>query len=191
MALIVQKYGGSSVADAVCIKRVASNISKYYDRGDQVIVVVSAMGDSTDSLISLAKELNEQPKAREMDMLLSTGEQVSIALLSMALDAMEKPVISLTGPQVGIITSNVHSKARIQEIDTERLQKELDKNNIVIVAGFQGKTEDDEITTLGRGGSDTTAVALAAALGADMCEIYTDVTGVFTTDPRVVPEAKK
>lgn len=191
MALIVQKYGGSSVADAVCIKRVAENISKYHNEGNQVIVVVSAMGDSTDDLITLAKQLNEKPSPREMDMLLATGEQVSIALLSIALDSAGKSAVSLTGPQVGILTTNVHSKARIKKVNTQRIQKELDQNKIVIVAGFQGKTEEDEITTLGRGGSDTTAVALAAALKADMCEIYTDVTGVFTADPRVVNDAQK
>jgi len=191
MALIVQKYGGSSVADAVCIKRVVENISKYHDEGNQVIVVVSAMGDSTDDLITLAKQLNEKPSPREMDMLLSTGEQVSIALLSIALDSAGKSAVSLTGSQVGILTTNVHSKARIRKVNTQRIQKELDQNKIVIVAGFQGKTEEDEITTLGRGGSDTTAVALAAALKADMCEIYTDVTGVFTADPRVVSDAQK
>ncbi|NCC81455.1 MAG: aspartate kinase [Clostridia bacterium] len=191
MALIVQKYGGSSVADAVCIKRVAENISKYHNEGNQVVVVVSAMGDSTDDLITLAKQLNEKPSPREMDMLLATGEQVSIALLSIALDSAGKSAVSLTGPQVGILTTNVHSKARIKKVNTQRIQKELDQNKIVIVAGFQGKTEEDEITTLGRGGSDTTAVALAAALKADMCEIYTDVTGVFTADPRVVNDAQK
>jgi len=191
MALIVQKYGGSSVADAVCIKRVVENISKYHDEGNQVIVVVSAMGDSTDDLITLAKQLNEKPSPREMDMLLSTGEQVPIALLSIALDSAGKSAVSLTGSQVGILTTNVHSKARIRKVNTQRIQKELDQNKIVIVAGFQGKTEEDEITTLGRGGSDTTAVALAAALKADMCEIYTDVTGVFTADPRVVSDAQK
>lgn len=191
MALIVQKYGGSSVADAVCIKRVAENISKYHNEGNQVVVVVSAMGDSTDDLITLAKQLNEKPSPREMDMLLATGEQVSIALLSIALDSAGKSAVSLTGPQVGILTTNVHSKARIKKVKTQRIQKELDQNKIVIVAGFQGKTEEDEITTLGRGGSDTTAVALAAALKADMCEIYTDVTGVFTADPRVVNDAQK
>lgn len=191
MALIVQKYGGSSVAGAVCIKRVAENISKYHNEGNQVVVVVSAMGDSTDDLITLAKQLNEKPSPREMDMLLATGEQVSIALLSIALDSAGKSAVSLTGPQVGILTTNVHSKARIKKVNTQRIQKELDQNKIVIVAGFQGKTEEDEITTLGRGGSDTTAVALAAALKADMCEIYTDVTGVFTADPRVVNDAQK
>ncbi len=191
MALVVQKYGGSSVADSVCIKRVADNIIKYHNEGNQVVVVVSAMGDSTDDLITLAKQLNEKPSPREMDMLLATGEQVSIALLSIALDSAGKSAVSLTGPQVGILTTNVHSKARIKKVNTERLKKELDQNKIVIVAGFQGKTEEDEITTLGRGGSDTTAVALAAALKADMCEIYTDVTGVFTADPRVVSNAQK
>ncbi len=191
MALIVQKYGGSSLADSVCIKRVANNIKAYSDQGNQMVIVVSAMGDFTDDLINLAKELNDSPSPREMDMLLSTGEQVSIALLSISLDSFGKAVISLTGPQVGILTTKIHSKARIKEINTDRIKKELEENKIVIVAGFQGKTEDNEITTLGRGGSDTTAVALAASLKADLCEIYTDVTGVFTADPRIVSDAKK
>lgn len=191
MALIVQKYGGSSVADSICIKRVANNIIKYSDQGHKMIIVVSAMGNFTDDLIKLAKELNEKPSPREMDMLLSTGEQVSMSLLSMCLDSAGKSVISLTGPQVGIFTTNIHSRARIKKIDTNRINKELEENKIVIVAGFQGKTEDNEITTLGRGGSDTTAVALAASLDADLCEIYTDVTGVFTADPRIVEDAQK
>lgn len=191
MALIVQKYGGSSLADSVCIKRVAKNIAQCSDQGNQLVIVVSAMGDFTDDLINLAKELNERPSPREMDMLLSTGEQVSIALLSMALDSVGKSVISFTGPQVGIVTTNIHAKARIKKINTGTIRKELENNKIVIVAGFQGKTEKNEITTLGRGGSDTTAVALAASLKADLCEIYTDVTGVFTADPRLVPNAQK
>lgn len=191
MALIVQKYGGSSLADSVCIKRVANNIKRYSDQGNQMIVVVSAMGDFTDDLINLAKELNDSPSPREMDMLLSTGEQVSIALLSMSLDSFGKDVISLTGPQVGIITTNIHTRARIKEVNADRIKKELEDNKIVIVAGFQGKTLDNEITTLGRGGSDTTAVAIASSLKADLCEIYTDVTGVFTADPRIVSDAKK
>lgn len=191
MALIVQKYGGSSVADVQKIKRVAQNISKFRAANNQVVVVVSALGDTTDELIKLAKEINPKPSKREMDMLLATGEQVSIALLAMALDAIDIPVISLTGPQVGIITDSVHTKARIKEIKTERINTELNQGKVVIVAGFQGKTSQNEITTLGRGGSDTTAVALAAALNADLCEIYTDVEGVYTADPRVVKNASK
>ena len=183
MALIIQKYGGSSVANPERIKRVAQNIAKTRSESNQVVVVVSAIGDTTDELINLAKQINPRPSNREMDMLLATGEQVSIALLAMALEAINVPVISLTGPQVGIITNQVHTKARIKEIKTERINNELDKNKVVIVAGFQGKTDDNEITTLGRGGSDTTAVALAAALKADLCEIYTDVEGVYTADP--------
>ena len=191
MALVVQKYGGSSVADTSRIRRVADNIIKYHDQGDHLVIVLSAMGKTTDNLINMAKELNKAPSAREMDMLMSTGEQVSIALLSIALDSSGKEAVSLTGPQVGIVTTGVHSKARIKKIDTKRLKKELAANKIIIVAGFQGKTENDEITTLGRGGSDTTAIALAAALKADICEIYTDVTGVFTADPRIVSDAQK
>jgi len=191
MALIVQKYGGSSVGNVERIKRVAKNISNTRSQGNQMVVVVSAVADTTDELISLAKQINPKPSSREMDMLLATGEQVSIALLAMALEAINVPVISFTGPQVGIITDNVHTKARIKQINTEKIEGELAKDKVVIVAGFQGKTIDDEITTLGRGGSDTTAVALAAALKADLCEIYTDVEGVFTTDPRIVPKASK
>jgi len=191
MRLIVQKYGGSSVANVERIKRVAQNIAKIRTQDNQVVVVVSALGDTTDELITLAKQINPKPSSREMDMLLATGEQVSIALLAMALDAINIPVISLTGPQVGIITDNVHTKARIKEIKTNRISSELYQNKVVIVAGFQGKTNKNEITTLGRGGSDTTAVALAAALQADLCEIYTDVEGVFTADPRIVNNASK
>jgi len=191
MALIIQKYGGSSVANPERIKRVAQNIAKTRSESNQVVVVVSAIGDTTDELINLAKQINPRPSNREMDMLLATGEQVSIALLAMALEAINVPVISLTGPQVGIITNQVHTKARIKEIKTERINNELDKNKVVIVAGFQGKTDDNEITTLGRGGSDTTAVALAAALKADLCEIYTDVEGVYTADPRIIKNARK
>ncbi|NLW25123.1 MAG: aspartate kinase [Clostridia bacterium] len=191
MALIIQKYGGSSVANPERIKRVAQNIAKTRSESNQVVVVVSAIGDTTDELINLAKQINPRPSNREMDMLLATGEQVSIALLAMALEAINVPVISLTGPQVGIITNQVHTKARIKEIKTERINNELDKNKVVIVAGFQGKTDDNEITTLGRGGSDTTAVALAAALKAALCEIYTDVEGVYTADPRIIKNARK
>ncbi|KJS22533.1 MAG: aspartate kinase [Clostridiaceae bacterium BRH_c20a] len=191
MALIVQKYGGSSVANVERIKNVALNISKAYSKGNKLVIVVSAAGDTTDELISLSKKVNPKPSNREMDMLLATGEQVSIALLAMALEAIEIPVISFTGLQVGIITDNVHTKARIKEIKTNRMEEELEKNKVIIVAGFQGKTNEDEITTLGRGGSDTTAVALAAALKADLCEIYTDVEGVFTADPRLVKTASK
>jgi len=191
MALIVQKYGGSSVANVERIKNVASNISKAYSKGNKLVIVVSAVGDTTNELISLSKQINPKPSNREMDMLLATGEQVSIALLAMALEAIEIPVISFTGLQVGIITDNVHTKARIREIKTNRMEEELEQNKVIIVAGFQGKTNEDEITTLGRGGSDTTAVALAAALKADLCEIYTDVEGVFTADPRLVKTATK
>ncbi|MDK2822529.1 MAG: aspartate kinase [Clostridia bacterium] len=190
MALIVQKYGGSSVANVERIKNVALNIAKNRTN-NKIVVVVSALGDTTDELISLAKQINPKPSSREMDMLLATGEQVSIALLAMALDAINVPVISFTGPQVGIITDNVHTKARIKEIKTNRIDTVLSENKVVIVAGFQGKTPENEITTLGRGGSDTTAVALAAALGADLCEIYTDVEGVYTADPRIVTNASK
>jgi aspartate kinase len=191
MALIVQKYGGSSVANVERIKKVAENISQTRTRDNKLVVVVSALADTTDELISLAKQINPKPSSREMDMLLATGEQVSIALLAMALEALNIPAISFTGPQVGIITDNVHTKARIKEIKTNRIEEELAQNKVIIVAGFQGKTTNGDITTLGRGGSDTTAVALAAALEANLCEIYTDVEGVYTTDPRIVPKARK
>ncbi|GAW93248.1 aspartate kinase [Calderihabitans maritimus] len=191
MALVVQKYGGSSVADAEKIRRVARRVVECYKKGNQVVVVVSAMGDTTDELISKAREVTENPPDREMDMLLATGEQQSIALLAMAIQALGYPVISLTGPQAGILTDNVHTKAKILEVSSDRLLKELGEGKIVIVAGFQGITMDNEITTLGRGGSDTTAVAIAAALKADVCEIFTDVDGVFTADPRLVPSARK
>lgn len=191
MGIIVQKFGGSSVADAECIKRVANRVVETKRKGHQVVTVVSAMGDSTDHLIDLARQISKNPPVREMDMLLSTGEQVSISLLAMAIQALGEPVISLTGPQAGIKTDGVFSKARIMDITSSRLEKELDEGKIVIVAGFQGITIDNDITTLGRGGSDTTAVALAAALKADICEIYTDVDGVYTTDPRLVKNAKK
>ena len=191
MGLVVQKFGGSSVADAKKIFNVAGRIADAYNEGNDVIVVVSAMGDTTDDLIEKAKEINDKPSRREMDVLLSTGEQITISLLAMALEKMGYPVISLTGWQVAMITDSNNSKARLKNIQTGRILSELDKKKIVIVAGFQGITEYNDITTLGRGGSDTTAVALAAALKADVCEIYTDVDGVYTADPRYVKNAKK
>jgi aspartate kinase len=191
MALIVQKYGGSSVADAEKIKNVAKRIAQTKDKGNQVVVVVSAMGDTTDELIKLAYQINKRPDERELDMLLSTGEIISCTLLAMALEAMGYEAISLSGAQAGIKTDAIYSRARIQRVDPERITKELDTGNIVIVAGFQGITDDMDITTLGRGGSDTTAVALATSLGAEVCQIYTDVEGVFTADPKIVPEAQK
>ncbi|WP_271628652.1 aspartate kinase [Caldicellulosiruptor sp. DIB 104C] len=191
MGIVVQKYGGTSVADKERIFRAARRAVAEYEKGNKVVVVVSAQGDTTDELIEKAKEINENPSKREMDMLLSIGEQISIALMAMAIEKLGYPVISLTGWQAGIKTDSNYSNARIKEIDTERLQRELDKRNIVVVAGFQGINKYDDITTLGRGGSDTTAVALAAALKADKCEIYTDVDGVYTADPRIVPNASK
>lgn len=191
MGLIVQKFGGSSVAEPKLIKNVAKRIIEYKNAGHHVLTVVSAMGNSTDKLIELAKEISLEPSSREMDMLLSTGEQVSISLLAMAIQAEGHSVVSLTGPQAGIQTDTAHGRAKIMDIDTRRLKAELAKNNIIIVAGFQGLSPDEEITTLGRGGSDTTAVALAAALKADICEIYTDVDGIYTSDPRTVPKASK
>jgi aspartate kinase len=191
MALIVQKYGGSSVADAEKIKNVARRIVATKDAGNEVVVVVSAMGENTDNLLKLAYQLTSHPADRELDLLLSTGEVVSSTLLAMALEEMGYEAISLTGAQAGIRTDAVYSQARIVGIDPERIVNELDKGNIVIVAGFQGITEGMDITTLGRGGSDTTAVALAASLAAEVCEIYTDVEGVYTADPRLVPEARK
>ncbi|MGI5838250.1 MAG: aspartate kinase [bacterium] len=191
MALIVQKYGGSSVATPDKIKNIARRVIGARSQGDDVIVVVSAMGDTTDELLELASQITDDPQERETDMLISTGEQVSIALLSMAIHALGCPVISLTGAQVGILTNPVHTKARIVKVNSERIRDELKKGRIVIVAGFQGINEHNDITTLGRGGSDTTAVALAAALAADVCEIYTDVNGVYTADPRIVPDARK
>ena len=189
--LVVQKYGGSSVANPEQIRRVARRAAAVRDEGHKIAVVVSAIGDTTDELVSLVKEITDSPEERELDMLLSTGEQVSIALLAMAVSELGRPVISLTGAQAGIKTDSVHTKARISNIDTSRIQKEFSRNNIVVVAGFQGVDQSGNITTLGRGGSDTTAVALAVALKADLCEIYTDVDGVYTTDPRMVPEARK
>jgi aspartate kinase len=191
MALIVQKYGGSSVADAAKIRNVARRIAQAKDKGDQVVVVVSAMGDTTDELIELAYQVCQQPDMRELDHLLSTGEVVASTLLAMALHGMGYPAISLTGAQAGIRTDATYSRARIVKVDSKRLTRELGKGNIVIVAGFQGINEEMDITTLGRGGSDTTAVALAASLGAEECQIYTDVEGIYTADPRLLPEARK
>ena len=191
MALIVQKFGGSSVADAAKVKNVANRVVETYKAGNQVVVVVSAQGDTTDDLIEKANEINPQASKREMDMLLSSGEQISIALLAMAIEALGCPVISLTGWQAGFKTNAVSGNARIDTIDTERLHSELDKNNIVVVAGFQGIDKYDDITTLGRGGSDTSAGAIAAAMRADKCEIYTDVDGVYTADPRICKSARK
>ena len=191
MKLVVQKYGGSSVRDKERVMNVARRIVEAYDNGNNVVVAVSAQGDTTDDLIEKAKEINANASKREMDMLLSTGEQISIALLAMAIEKIGRPVISLTGWQAGFKTDTTFGNARISRIDTERLKNELDKRKIVIVAGFQGINKNDDITTLGRGGSDTSAVALAAALGADICEIYTDVDGVYTADPRIVKNAKK
>ncbi|MBM3450380.1 MAG: aspartate kinase [Armatimonadetes bacterium] len=191
MALIVQKYGGSSVATAEKMKHVARRAAATAQAGNRVVVVVSAPGDMTDDLITRAREVTDQAPAREMDMLLAVGEQVSIALLSMALQALGCAATSLAGWQVRVLTEPVHTKARILDVDRGRMLDELNRGRIPVVAGFQGVTASGEVTTLGRGGSDTTAVALAAALGADFCEIYTDVTGVFTADPRIVPDARK
>ena len=191
MSLIVQKFGGSSVRDAERVMNVARRVVDTYNAGNSVVVVVSAQGDTTDDLIEKANEINPKATKREMDMLLSTGEQISIALLAMAIQTLGVNAISLTGWQVGMKTDSKYGMARIKSIDAERIRNELDNNKIVIVAGFQGINKYDDITTLGRGGSDTTAVAIAAGLHADLCEIYTDVDGVYTTDPRIVPEAKK
>jgi len=191
MALIVQKYGGSSVADAGKIKNVARRIARTRDEGNQVVVVVSAMGDTTDGLIKMAYQVTGRPADRELDVLLSTGELVSSTLLAMALRDMDYEAISLSGAQAGIKTDTTYSRARIRDIDPTRVAKELEAGRVVIVAGFQGITEEMDVTTLGRGGSDTTAVALAARLGAEICQIHTDVEGVYTADPRLVPEAQK
>jgi aspartate kinase len=191
MALIVQKYGGTSVGDPERIKRVAERIVAAADAGQRVCVVVSAMGHRTDELVAMAAQISSDPHAREMDMLLSSGERESMALLSMAINELGRDAISFTGSQAGIVTDTVHGKARIVDIRAKRVLEALDLNKIVIVAGFQGVSTTFDVTTLGRGGSDTTAVALAAALGADACEIYTDVKGVYTADPRIVPEARK
>ncbi|MCF6148835.1 MAG: aspartate kinase [Candidatus Kuenenia sp.] len=191
MGLIVQKFGGTSVANAERIKAAAKRIIETYDSGNKVIVVVSARGQTTDELIELANEITDKPSTREMDMLLSTGEQVSIALMAMAIHALGYPAISFTGGQVGIVTDSFHTKARIRNINAERIHKELDNGTIVIVAGFQGIDANENITTLGRGGSDTTAVALASIMNADRCDIFTDVDGIYTADPRLVPNARK
>jgi len=191
MSLIVQKYGGTSVGSVERIKEVAKKVIEYRQQGHDMIVVVSAMSGETNRLIDLAKQLNDHPRGRELDVLLSTGEQVTIALLSMTIQQMGMPAVSYTGSQVRILTDNAHNKARIMEIDDDKIRNDLSQGKVVVVAGFQGCDENGNITTLGRGGSDTTAVALAAALKADECQIYTDVDGVYTTDPRVVPEARR
>lgn len=191
MGIIVQKFGGTSVADTNKIKNVAKAVIREKNNGNDVIVVVSAMGHTTDYLVKMANEISPQPNSREMDMLLATGEQVTIALLTMAIQAEGYEAISMNAMQVGIITECVHSKARIVDIKTNKLREHLDKGRIIVVAGFQGVTPDGEITTLGRGGSDTSAVAIAGAMQADRCDIYTDVEGVYTTDPRIVPCATK
>ena len=191
MALIVQKYGGTSVGNTDRIKNVAARVAKYRKEGDQVVVVVSAMSGVTDNLIKLAKEIMPLPSEREMDMLLATGEQTTIALTAMALHSIGVDAASLTGAQAGIVTDGVHTKAKIQNITPKQVHTLLDSGKVVIVAGFQGQTQEGHITTLGRGGSDLTAIALAAALGADLCQIYTDVDGVYTADPRIVTSARK
>ncbi len=191
MALIVQKFGGSSVADADKIRNVARIITDTYKQGNRVVAVLSAQGDTTDDLIEKAVEINPKASKREMDMLLSTGEQISCSLCAMAIEGMGCPVVSLTGWQAGFRTDSGYGNARIKRVKPERLLEELDKNRIVIVTGFQGINKSDDITTLGRGGSDTSAVALAAVLHADLCQIYTDVDGVYTADPRLIPNAVK
>lgn len=191
MALIVQKYGGSSVADTERIRNVARRVAESYRGGDQVVVVVSAMKGVTDNLLELARGLTSMPDEREMDVLLATGEQTTIALAAMALHAMGIPAVSMTGAQAGIITDEVHTKAKIHSITPKSIHEKLDAGNVVIVAGFQGQTLHGQITTLGRGGSDLTAIALAAALKAQLCQIFTDVEGVYTSDPRIVPSARK
>jgi aspartate kinase len=191
MALIVQKYGGTSVGNTDRIKNVASRVAKYHAKGDKIVVVVSAMSGVTDNLIKLAKDIMPLPSEREMDVLLSTGEQTTIALLAIALHAIDVPAVSLTGAQAGIVTDGVHTKAKIQNISPKVVHDFLNQGKVVIVAGFQGHTSEGQMTTLGRGGSDLTAIALAAALKAELCQIYTDVDGVYTTDPRIVPNANK
>jgi aspartate kinase len=191
MALIVQKYGGTSVGDAERIRSVAGRIGHRLEAGDRLVVVVSAMGATTDELLALAAEMTDRPEERELDLLLSTGEIVSCTLLAMALKHTGRPAVALSGPQAGIGTDKRYGRARILKVDPRRIERELERGNVVIVAGFQGMTEELDITTLGRGGSDTTAVALAAALKAERCEIYTDVDGIYTADPRIVPEASK
>src|SRR5213594_313607 len=189
--LIVQKYGGTSVGNTERIKNVAARVAKYRAKGDQIVVVVSAMSGVTDNLIKLAKEIMPLPNEREMDVLLATGEQTTIALTAMALHALDIKAVSLTGAQAGIRTDGMHTKAKIQNITPKRIHQYLDRGNVVIVAGFQGETQDGQVTTLGRGGSDLTAIALAAALHTHLCQIYTDVDGVYTADPRIVPNARK
>jgi len=191
MALVVKKFGGSSVATLDRISKVARRIVDSKKGNTRLVLVVSAMGDTTDELLSLASRANPEPPKRELDLLLSTGEIVSSALLSMSLNSLGAEAVAFTGLQGGIITDDVHTKARIRKIETDRIVEEIDKDRIVVLAGFQGVTQENIITTLGRGGSDLTAVALAAALKADMCEIYTDVEGIYTADPRVVPQARK
>ena len=191
MKLIVQKFGGTSVKDRDRIFNVAKIITDTYKEGNNVIAVVSAQGDTTDDLIAKAQEINPNASKREMDMLLSTGEQISASLLAMAIESLGFPVVSLSGRQAGFITDSNYSRARIKKLEPERMEKELDKRRIVIVTGFQGLNKYDDVTTLGRGGSDTSAVAIAAALHADLCQIYTDVDGVYTADPRIVPSAQK
>jgi len=191
MALIVQKYGGTSVGNVERIKAVADKVKATRDEGHDVVVVLSAMSGETNRLIALAKEFNDAPSAREMDVLLTTGEQTTIALLSMALHHLNVEAVSMTGDQIRLKTDSSHSKARILDVETEQLQRHLKAGRVVVVAGFQGRSEDNSITTLGRGGSDTSAVAIAAALKADECQIYTDVDGVYTTDPRVEPNARR
>jgi aspartate kinase len=189
--LIVQKFGGSSVANVERIQKVAQRVVSYKKKGHNLVVVVSALGDTTDELIELADKINTEPSEREMDMLLSTGEQISVALLAMAIHKLGFEAISFTGSQVGIITDSSHTRARIIKINADKIKEALKEGKIVIVAGFQGVTLNQDITTLGRGGSDLTAVALAKELKADECEIYTDVKGIYTTDPRIEPKAKK
>jgi len=191
MALIVQKYGGTSVGTSERIRNVAQRVAKYHSQGDQIVVVVSAMSGVTDNLIKLAKEIMPLPSEREMDVLLATGEQTTIALTAIALHALNVDAVSLTGAQAGIVTDGVHTKAKIMNITPKRIHDLLNEGKVVIVAGFQGQSMEGQITTLGRGGSDLTAIALAAALKADLCQIYTDVDGVYTADPRIVPGARK
>jgi aspartate kinase len=191
MALIVQKYGGTSVANTERIKNVAARVARYHQQGDRIVVVVSAMSGVTDNLIRLARDIMPLPTEREMDMLLATGEQTTIALTAMALHALGLEAVSLTGAQAGIVTDGIHTKAKIQNITPKRIHEFLNSGHVVIVAGFQGQTLEGQITTLGRGGSDLTAIALAAALRSDLCQIYTDVDGVYTADPRIVPGARK
>src|SRR5438046_8646766 len=191
MSLIVQKFGGTSVGNTDRIKNVAARVARYRAGGDQIVVIVSAMSGVTDNLSKLAKEIMPLPNEREMDVLLATGEQTTIALSAIALHALGLPAVSLTGGQAGIVTDGVHTKAKIQNITPKQVHQLLDDGNVVIVAGFQGQTSEGQITTLGRGGSDLTAIALAAALKAQLCQIFTDVDGVYTADPRIVPSAKK